>query len=196
MLDAPKGDFRDGMPFLGGRLWIDLVNSVSIVLGDLIKTSEGWRIWATAAGLNSPTEKTELDRQVVEARELRSALARIFDPLSAEQSPPLDAIGTINEHLATMVFYTKLEPDGHRLRATESAVEPPTAVGKLAADFADFIGNYEPNRLRHCSNPECSMVFYDSAKNGTRRWCSMESCGNRHKVRMHRARRSQTRSDQ
>jgi len=192
MFDVSKGDFRDGMPFLGGRIWIDLVNSTSIVLGDLIKTSEGWRLWATAAGLNSAGERAELERQADEARELRSAFARIFDPLAAAQSPPIDAVRTINAQLSTMASYTKLEPDGDRLIATEIAIEPPTAVGKLAMDFADFLGTYEPHRLRHCGNPECSMVFYDSAKNGTRRWCSMESCGNRHKVRAHRARRSQT----
>ncbi|WFR67367.1 CGNR zinc finger domain-containing protein [Curtobacterium flaccumfaciens] len=33
-------------------------------------------------------------------------------------------------------------------------------------------------------------MFYDSSRGGTRRWCSMQRCGNRAKVRAHRARRA------
>lgn len=191
MFDAQKSDFRNGLPFLGGRLWIDLVNSSSAVLGDLIKTSGDWRVWATAAGIDAAGEETELEREAHEARQLRSAFSRLFDCLAAEQSPPFDAICAINEHLSSTGSYPKLETVGGRLTVKQTSIEAPSALGRVAMDFADFIGRYEPQRLRHCSNPECSMVFYDTAKNGTRRWCSMESCGNRHKVRIHRARRGE-----
>ena len=36
--------------------------------------------------------------------------------------------------------------------------------------------------IRKCENPECVIVFYDTSKNHTRRWCSMQVCGNRFKV--------------
>ena len=60
--------------------------------------------------------------------------------------------------------------------------------GRVASDFADFIAGFEPHRLRKCGGEECSLVFYDTARNATRRWCSMAACGNRHKVARHRAR--------
>jgi predicted RNA-binding Zn ribbon-like protein len=31
-------------------------------------------------------------------------------------------------------------------------------------------------------------VFYDESRAGSRRWCSMQRCGNRAKVRAHRQR--------
>jgi predicted RNA-binding Zn ribbon-like protein len=37
-------------------------------------------------------------------------------------------------------------------------------------------------RIRGCANPECVLWFYDVSKNGRRRWCSMEGCGNRAKA--------------
>ena len=47
-----------------------------------------------------------------------------------------------------------------------------------------------PTRLSRCSADDCALVFYDSSRGGTRRWCSMQRCGNRAKVRAHRARRA------
>jgi predicted RNA-binding Zn ribbon-like protein len=34
------------------------------------------------------------------------------------------------------------------------------------------------------------MIYRDESRTGTRRWCSMQRCGNRAKVRAHRARRA------
>ena len=41
-------------------------------------------------------------------------------------------------------------------------------------------------RLKICAAPECRWAFVDRSRNATRRWCSMRSCGNRHKLRRHR----------
>ena len=60
--------------------------------------------------------------------------------------------------------------------------------GRIASDLTDFIATFEPRRLRKCGADDCSLVFYDTARNATRRWCSMAACGNRHKVKRHRAR--------
>ncbi|HEY1176305.1 MAG TPA: CGNR zinc finger domain-containing protein, partial [Phytomonospora sp.] len=37
-------------------------------------------------------------------------------------------------------------------------------------------------RIRKCANPDCLLWFLDVSKNGRRRWCSMEGCGNRAKA--------------
>jgi predicted RNA-binding Zn ribbon-like protein len=43
-------------------------------------------------------------------------------------------------------------------------------------------------RLRRCGNATCYWLFIDEAKNASRRWCEMASCGNLMKVRRHRTR--------
>jgi hypothetical protein len=45
------------------------------------------------------------------------------------------------------------------------------------------------SRFKECRSEDCRSVFYDRSKNQSGRWCSMESCGNRHKVRAWRERR-------
>jgi predicted RNA-binding Zn ribbon-like protein len=41
------------------------------------------------------------------------------------------------------------------------------------------------DRIRGCANPECVLWFLDTSRPGTRRWCSMASCGNRDKAVRH-----------
>ncbi len=186
----PPGDFREGMPFLGGRLWIDLVNTRSDALGDLVSSPDGWQKWAATAELE-PAADAPFEAK--EARELRSALARLFDPLIEGNRPPADAIGVINSHLRRAASFPQLSANESRLAFQQIPVEPLSAVGEIAVDFANFIAaGFEPARLRHCSGEACSLVFYDSSRNGARRWCSMEVCGNRHKVKSHRARKTDT----
>jgi hypothetical protein len=44
------------------------------------------------------------------------------------------------------------------------------------------------NRLKICPDDDCGWAFYDASRNRSRRWCSMNVCGNRHKVRAYRDR--------
>jgi predicted RNA-binding Zn ribbon-like protein len=55
----------------------------------------------------------------------------------------------------------------------------------------DLIVSPEGGRLRHCLNDQCGWLFMDDSKNGSRRWCSMQSCGNRAKVHRHYLRSKQ-----
>jgi predicted RNA-binding Zn ribbon-like protein len=43
-------------------------------------------------------------------------------------------------------------------------------------------------RLRPCASPTCGALFLDHSRPGTRRWCSMDVCGNRAKKATLRAR--------
>ena len=45
-------------------------------------------------------------------------------------------------------------------------------------------------RLKACTNDHCRWMFYDHSKNANGAWCSMTACGQRHKAREYRARRS------
>lgn len=49
----------------------------------------------------------------------------------------------------------------------------------------DLLAGSQLARLRCCANPRCQWLFLDDSKSGTRRWCSMASCGNRAKAYRH-----------
>ena len=44
------------------------------------------------------------------------------------------------------------------------------------------------SRVRRCGRQGCVLLFFDTSKNGTRRWCDMAVCGNRVKAAAHYAR--------
>jgi predicted RNA-binding Zn ribbon-like protein len=44
-------------------------------------------------------------------------------------------------------------------------------------------------RLKACVDDGCQWAFYDSTRNHSRTWCSMDVCGNREKTRRYRRRR-------
>jgi predicted RNA-binding Zn ribbon-like protein len=44
-------------------------------------------------------------------------------------------------------------------------------------------------RLKACTDEGCQWAFFDTTRNHSRTWCSMEECGNREKTRRYRARR-------
>ena len=57
----------------------------------------------------------------------------------------------------------------------------------LAASTRSRILGFWP-RLKICPAEDCRWAFYDTSRNRSRRWCSMEVCGNRSKVRAFRDR--------
>jgi predicted RNA-binding Zn ribbon-like protein len=52
--------------------------------------------------------------------------------------------------------------------------------------IAGFDGTW--HRLKVCPADDCRWAFFDHSKNRSRRWCSMEVCGNRNKTREFRKR--------
>jgi predicted RNA-binding Zn ribbon-like protein len=44
-------------------------------------------------------------------------------------------------------------------------------------------------RLKACTDEGCHWAFYDSTRNRSRTWCSMDVCGNREKTRRYRQRK-------
>ena len=53
---------------------------------------------------------------------------------------------------------------------------------KIAIELVKLLSSKEFKYLKKCDNHKCSLYFIDTSKNHSRRWCSMEICGNRAKV--------------
>lgn len=190
MPEHPGADleFRNGMPFFGGSLWLDLLNTTPMEGNsrrDLIATTDGLRDWLAAADLAEGTPPSGPD-----IRHLREALRGMVDLLRAGDPVPAAVIATVNGLLDGVSIRCRLTLNAVRPRlvqARDTGASGP--AGAVAADFARFLCDHDPGRLRKCSNPACNMVFYDRGKNNTRRWCSMRLCGNRDKVARYRARK-------
>lgn len=181
-------DFVNGVPVLGGATWIDLLNSEFAPDDhrvDLLNEDSGR--WASAVQLDATDPEAEAPAMIA----LRAALRPAFDALAQRRPIPEATLAMVNDLLAGRRWIERLEATdgGYRLvQHAEADVQP--ALSSLARDFALFAAQHEPERMKHCSNPSCTLVFYDRGKNNRRRWCSMGACGNRHKVAHYRARKA------
>lgn len=126
--------------------------------------------------------------EVVGARALRDALWRLVEARVAGERPAPDDLAVLNDAAAHPPLTPRLTADG-----TWAWGPGGTGTGLLstvARDAVDlFTGTYA-HRIRVCGAHDCRLLFVDTSRPGKRRWCSMERCGNRHKVRAHRARNS------
>jgi predicted RNA-binding Zn ribbon-like protein len=71
----------------------------------------------------------------------------------------------------------------------ESAGPDPVtgALAHIARESVEFVTGPELVRVRECAG--CTLLFIDRSRPGTRRWCSMERCGNRNKTAHYRQKR-------
>ena len=185
---ARDSEFRNGLPFFGGSLWLDLLNTTPLDGGtrqDLIAAPEGYARWLDAAHLSPDATLTERE----ELQAFREVLRGTVDLLRSRAPLPADVVAKVNARLCGTVVRFALVPDGPGLRLEERLDAGPNGpAGIVAEDFARFVCDHEPERLKRCSNPACTMVFYDRGKNNARRWCTMSICGNRDKVARYRSR--------
>lgn len=72
-----------------------------------------------------------------------------------------------------------------RLEPTATGVDG--ALGRILANAFAAMQDGTWLRLKAC--PECGWAFYDTSRNRSRTWCSMETCGNRLKTRAYQRRR-------
>ena len=55
-------------------------------------------------------------------------------------------------------------------------------LAPVAESAAWLLEHGDLSLLRRCENPRCVLYFYDTTRNGRRRWCSMAGCGSRAKA--------------
>jgi predicted RNA-binding Zn ribbon-like protein len=145
--------------------------------------------WLHEAGLLAPEQRARPNaEEFARAVEVRESIARVGIALVEGSSPRTRDIATINDAASGLALgIPSLNAD---LTARWKTQEPANfALGRIAAD-AITVFSAERARLTRCALPGCGALLLSRARNEPRRWCSMETCGNRAKVAAHRARKS------
>jgi predicted RNA-binding Zn ribbon-like protein len=126
-------------------------------------------------------------RDLFDAVALRDAIARLA--LAAGRGEPQRAadVDIVNLYAATPDIPPTL--DGGSRQAGRSVQTVGQALSTIARDAVDCFGPANAGRVRVCAGG-CGIVYLDTSRAASRRWCSMQRCGNRAKVRAHRARKS------
>lgn len=127
--------------------------------------------------------------QLAKLRRLREVLRALGELVAAGGLPGEEQLAPLNRFVAEVPVEQRLERRDQRVvvRSTALASGWDAAIRELAGRFATLLVRLEPGRLKLCENPECGRLFHDGSKSRTGRWCGV-TCGNRMRVRRHRAR--------
>jgi predicted RNA-binding Zn ribbon-like protein len=71
--------------------------------------------------------------------------------------------------------------------ALRPATDPAPLVSRVAAAVAEALTAGTWQRFKACEAPDCHWAYYDRSPAGRGRWCSMQVCGARAKMRRYRA---------
>lgn len=161
-------------PLTGEPLPLDLLDTVWMEQGalrDMFDTAGALGAWLEEHELPADAHEEELREHLTEARES----IRAFLQEKADGERRLNAILAHGARRPRLV-------EGRPAMIDE--VDDPTWIAGWRCAVA-FLELYErkPDRIRKCANPECVLWYLDTTRNGSRRWHSMETCGNRAKAK-------------
>ena len=162
------------------------VNTRELETGaDLLADSRGLQAWLTGHGLADPS-RTPTEAELHRTTDLREALRA---HLLANNGQPLgaDAVSTLERQAARSGVTVSFADGAAVLLPTAAGVDGALGLVIAAAGQAMFEGTWP--RLKACPADNCHWAFIDHSRNHSRHWCAMNVCGNRQKVRAHRARR-------
>src|SRR4051794_19414367 len=189
--------------FVGERLWLDFVNSETsggTRHRDALADFESLVRWLEAASVLDAERTSHIRRRaeqqpagagaaLIDARRVRGALRVLAERGVVSERVRMDSLSEINRVLGRSAGTRRLD-----LRADGTFIRSFVPVGDAFAGLvipvvesaADALIAGELARVRRCADGRCMRVFYDTTKNGRRRWCDMSTCGNRAKAARHR----------
>nr|WP_204365560.1 ABATE domain-containing protein [Microbacterium sp. B19] len=134
-------------------------------------------LWLAANDLDPGREATptDLDR----ALHLREAIYRAGAAVARSLTPTEEDVRTINEAAAAGRPVPAWESGQDRWRLT-GPDHLTDALAVIAHDAIRALGG-APARVKTCEGPDCAGLFLDTSRGGSRRWCSMNTCGNKAK---------------
>jgi predicted RNA-binding Zn ribbon-like protein len=125
------------------------------------------------------------DSALEEARELRESLRAVL--LAHAGHPPHRTVTPLGELLSRAPLYLAVDQrDGSAGIAAPADTAP--LLSRVAAAVAEALVAGTWTRLKACEAEDCHWAYYDRSPAGRGRWCSMQVCGARAKMRRYRAR--------
>ncbi|MGW2864610.1 CGNR zinc finger domain-containing protein [Streptomyces sp. NPDC001205] len=130
------------------------------------------------------------------ARTLRESIHAAATAAATQEALPVSAVQVINDCSAQGRAAAILTSDGQRRWRLSSASCVEDALSVIAADAISIIAGERDGKLALCASPTCQAAFFDTSQSRTRKWCDMNTCGNRQKkARFHANQRKNLRPE-
>ena len=190
---------------VGGRLCLEFANTVDNYhaeeAGDVLTSYAELVRWASKAKILSEGEAERLIEQAAvypeeadaalrTAKELRATIYRIFSAIAADRIPADTDVARLNQAVAKILPHMQLGEYsggfGWKWQGAEGVLD--ALLWPVIRSATELLTTGEVQRTSECNGQNCTWLFIDESKNHSRKWCDMETCGNREKSRRHYAR--------
>jgi predicted RNA-binding Zn ribbon-like protein len=195
------------LPLVAGPLCLNFTNTASgrgtETHQDHLKTFDDLLAWSLHAGALPARSVIALaklaDRQPAAAKKalrqavaLRECLHVIGTAIAAGESPPAGAVSNLEASMAQAAKSGRLSWNGKSFTWGLDLETPDLnlPLWAIIRSAGDVLVAAPLDRLKTCAGVHCGWLFLDETRNGKRRWCEMEVCGSRAKMRRFRSRRA------
>ena len=189
------------LELVGGALCLDFVNTINSRVNPEHDYLIGYSDvvgWANKAGLLSPAQASHLEKRANQntqktknalhtARTLRELLYRLFSNATKGSEPNTKDMETFVAAYGKSITHAQLTRDDNHYTATWNVGETfDTVLWPIIHSAGELLLSDELGQVKAC--PGCGWLFLDTSKNQSRRWCSMNTCGARDKMRRYHKR--------
>jgi predicted RNA-binding Zn ribbon-like protein len=187
---------------IGGNVSLDFVNTLNghgrLGGHEYLHDFRDLVLWSRHAGL-LPSRTVDLIRRASLARpsaaarefhraiRLREALFRLFAAAARGLRPRAGDLQILNAAWLEGQQHARILMRGNWLSLGWDDDRSLRSISRsLGASAVALLTSPDLQRIRMCSGEKCDWLFLDTSRNHLRRWCSMDECGNRAKMRRRR----------
>ena len=199
-MNEPKRSLAT-LELLGGALCLDFANTINsrrepehdylLTYSDVVDWAEKTEILsvqqARSLKQRAAQDVKKAEKALENGRNVRELIYRIFSAIAEQSKPQNEDLSALSRH------YQEAIANGHFVR-TDSHYEIEWKTDEsfdallwpIIASAEKLLVSDELTQVKEC--PGCSWLFLDISKNQSRRWCSMNTCGARDKMRRYHRR--------
>ncbi|MEU7001416.1 ABATE domain-containing protein [Nonomuraea sp. NPDC046570] len=173
---------RDGQAFRfdAGTLCLEFLLSGAVPEWEQLHSPQDLADWIPLTRLGVTGRITVTETELTSAKRLRAAIQQL-----AESGATAD-LAALNEMASAPPPAPVIGAD--RKRGWAYPVTGAQFLSAVARDAIELFSGPRAGRVRMCAGERCALLFLDTSRPGARRWCSMDRCGNRQKLRTRRDR--------
>ncbi|HEX7735295.1 MAG TPA: ABATE domain-containing protein [Ktedonobacteraceae bacterium] len=205
---SEKSDTITQFEFSGGRVCLDFINTLSdrwrVQPVEVLHTYADLLAWARLAQILDEKQSAQLERGaeqqpelaargLVEIKQARNVLFQMMSKIAGGKPGNAWEIGQFNQLFTASMTHLSLMPSGPGFawHWSEQGNSYHLPLWPIIRDAAELLTSPDLRFVRMCASDDCDWLFLDTSKNHSRRWCDMNTCGNRAKARRYYGRQKQ-----